>query len=269
MPEILKYEFMQNAFIVWTILAILAPILWIFLIIRRYTLISDTLAHTSLTWVIIWVMLNFSPILTTLFYSIFMSFIIEKLRQTKKLAWDMVLALVLAWNLWVASIILSMDNTAMFNLSSYLFWSIALVSRTDVYIIWTIGILVLILLFFIKNKLMKTSYDEDSALASGINVAFINTIFILTTSTVITLALPIIWILLIWTLIVLPVIIATQISWSFKSTLIISEVVSIISVISWITISYYLGISTSWVITMILLMFFVIFSLWGSVCRIN
>jgi len=266
--EIFQYEFMQNAFIVGIILAILSPILGIFLIIRRYTLISDTLAHTSLTWVIIWLLLKISPILTTLIYSIFMSYIIEKLRQTKKLVWDTVLALVLAWNLAIVAIILSLNNTVMFNLSSYLFWSISLVSRSDVFIIWSISILVWIIIFVIKNKLMKTVYDEDWAIASWINTKFINVILILATSTVITLALPIIWILLIWSLIVLPVIIATQISQSFKSTLIIAEIISIISVLSWIIISYYFNISASWMITAFLIMFFIIFSIYSRIKRI-
>lgn len=267
--EMLQYEFMQNAFIVWIILAVLSPILWVFLIIRRYTLISDTLSHTSLTWVIIWLLFKVSPIITTLIYSIFMSFIIEKLRETKKIAWDSAIALILAWNLAIVAVILSLNSKVMFNISSYLFWSISLVSRTDIYIIWSISLLILVILFAIKNKLMKTIYDEDSAIASWINTKLINIILILSTSTVITLALPIIWFLLIWTLIVLPIIVATQISWSFKSTLIIAEITSIISVLSWITISYYFDISASWIITLFLLIFFVTFSIYNKIKKIH
>lgn len=262
--EIFQYEFMQNAFIVGIILAILSPILGVFLIIRRYTLISDTLAHTSLTGVIIWIILKISPIITTLFYSIFMSFLIEKLRQTKKMTWDMVLALILASNLWFVAIILSLNNKVMFNLSSYLFWSISLISRNDVYVIWSISFFIWLVFFLIKNNLMKTIYDEDSAIASWINTEFINNILILATGTIITLALPIIWILLIWTLIVLPVIIATQVSCSFKSTLIIAEIISVISVLSWIIISYYYWISASWMIIAFLIMFFVLFSIFNK-----
>jgi zinc transport system permease protein len=73
----------------------------------------------------------------------------------------------------------------------------------------------------------------------------------------ITLAIPITWILLLSSLIILPVIISSQISWSFKSTLIIAEIISIISVLSWIIFSYYYDLSASWAISFILLWFFV------------
>lgn len=259
MLEIFQYEFMQNAFIVWIILSILWPIIGVFLIIRRYTMISDTLSHSSLTWVILWLSTWYSPIITTLFYSIFSAIVIEKLRLSKKLAWDMVLALLLAFNLSIVATMISLNSRFMLNISSYLFWSISLVSRKDVYIIILVAFFILWTLFFIKDSLIKVTYDEDNAQASWINTKMINLIFIILVSMLITLSMPITWILLLSVLIILPVIVSTQISWSFKSTIIIAEIVSILSVISWITISYYFDISASWIISFILLWFFVLF----------
>ncbi len=259
MLEILQYEFMQNAFIVGILLWLIGPILGVFLIIRRYTMISDTLAHTSLTGVILWLISSYSPIIVTLFYTVFSALIIEKLRSTKKLAWDMTLSLILALNLWVVATAMSLNSKVMLNISSYLFWSIALVSRQDVYILLWLAWFILIFLYFIKNSLLKVTYDEDNAEASGINVKLINIVFIILVAILITLAIPITWTLLISALIILPVIASSQISWSFKSTIIIAELISIISVILWIILSYYYDISASGMITFMLIWFFVIF----------
>jgi zinc transport system permease protein len=259
MFEILNYDFMRNAYIVWFCLAILWPIIWAFLIMRRYTMISDTISHISLTWVMLWLISSYSPILVTLVYTIFSTIIIEKLRLTKRLTGDMVLSLLLGLNLAIVSLLISLNNRFMLNISSYLFWSIALVSRFDVVVIWVLSILVLIVLFIIRKPLLKITYDEDNAKAVWINVKLINLIFIIIVATIITLAIPITWVLLISSLIVLPIIASTQISSSFKSTIIISEVISLISVFSWITLSYYFDISTSSIITFFLIWFFVIF----------
>lgn len=259
MLEIFQYDFMQNAFIVWIILSILWPIIWVFLIIRRYTMISDTLAHTSLTWIILWLISGYSPILVTLWYSVFSALIIEKLRLTKKLSWDMVLSLFLSLNLAIVAIMISLNSRVMLSISSYFFWSISLVSRQDVYVISVVGLFIFIILFFIRNSLLKTTYDEDNAISSGINTKLINIIFLIIVSLLITLSIPITWILLLSALIILPVIISTQIAKSFKSTILIAQIISFISVISGIIISYYFDISASWMITLILLWFFVIF----------
>lgn len=259
MFEILNYDFMRNAYIVWIFLAILWPIIWTFLIVRRYTMISDTISHISLTWVIIWLVSHFQPIIVTLVYTIFSSIIIEKLRLTKKLSWDMVLALILALNLAIVSLLISLNNRVMLNISSYLFWSISLVSNFDVIVISWLSLFVLLVFYFIKSSLLKITYDEDNAKAIWINVWFYNLVFVMLVAIIITLAIPITWVLLISSLIILPVIASIQISSSFKSTIIIWEIISIISVVSGITLSYFFDISASSGITFLLIWFFIIF----------
>lgn len=261
MLEILSYDFMQNAFIIGSILSILWPIIWVFLIVRRYTMISDTLAHSSLAWIIIWVILWYSPIIFTLFYSILSWIIIEKLRLTKKLSWDMVLSLFLSLNLWIVAIILSLNNNNFINISSYLFWSITLVSREDVYLISTISCIVLFVLYIIRKKLLQSTYDEDNASTSWVNTKLINIIFIIIVSVIITFSIQITWILLLSALITLPVIISSQIAKSFKSTIFLWQIISFICVNLWIIFSYYYDLSASWITILLLLWFFILVQL--------
>jgi zinc transport system permease protein len=66
-----------------------------------------------------------------------------------------------------------------------------LVSRKEVYIVIFIAFIILTTMFLIKKSLLKTTYDEDNAQASGINTKIINLIFIILVSMLITLAIPI------------------------------------------------------------------------------
>lgn len=264
MLSIFQYEFMQNALIAWFIISVIGPILWIFLIIKRYTFISDTLAHSSLTWVIISLFFKISPFITIIIYSIFTSFFIEKLRSSKKLTWDMVLALVLSTNLAIVAISMSLNTNLMLNISSYLFWSITLVSRNDLYILIFISVFIWFFLFFMRKFLIRTTYDEDWSMVSWINTKKINIFFLIFTSITIASAIPIFWILLLWTLIILPIIISTQISWSFKSTIVIAELLSVFSMMSWIIVSYFFDISASWFTTLLLVWFFIVFFIYWN-----
>ena len=45
---ILKYEFLQNAFFTGMIIGVIAPLLGVFVVVRRQSLIADALSHVTL-----------------------------------------------------------------------------------------------------------------------------------------------------------------------------------------------------------------------------
>ena len=46
-----SYDFMQNALFISICIAILCPCIGIFIVLKRYSMIGDTLAHSSLAGV--------------------------------------------------------------------------------------------------------------------------------------------------------------------------------------------------------------------------
>lgn len=259
MLEIFQYEFMQNAYLVWFFLGILWPLLWIFLILKKYSFITDTLSHISLSGAILWFLSQIQPLIVTLGYSILSAILIEKLRLSKKISWDVILTLILAGNLAFISLMMWNMTQGFFNLSSYLFGSIALVSKEDVYIIISTSILLISILLFWFKLLLKISYDEDNMIAKWVWVKNIQIFFMIWVASFITIAIPITWVLLISSIMILPVISAMQISWSLRSTLIIAEILSIISIFTGITLSYFFNLSASGITTFFLLCCFFIF----------
>ncbi len=256
MPSFLEYSFMQHALISWVLISLLCPILGIFLIIRRYTLISDTLAHSSLSGIILGLVSGINPLISTLMYTTASAFIIEKFRLSKKLSWDMVLAIFLTLNMSFVAIALSLNSRVMLNISSYLFWSISLVTEKDTSILACVFIIVLWLFLIFRKELMITTYDEDAARASGVSTKKIHIVFMLIVGMTIAVAFPIVWVLLLSSLLILPVLAASQIAKSFTQTLVFAEIFSCICVISGIIFSYYSDISASGTIGILLVLCF-------------
>jgi zinc transport system ATP-binding protein len=62
MTEMFRYAFMQNAFIVSAFIAILCPSIGIFLVLRRYSMIGDTLSHASLAGIALGLTLDKNPV---------------------------------------------------------------------------------------------------------------------------------------------------------------------------------------------------------------
>ena len=75
--EMFFYGFMQRAFISGIAMAFITPILGLFLILRRQSLMADTLSHVSLVGVALGFLLGMNPTLTTLIVVIIAAIFIE------------------------------------------------------------------------------------------------------------------------------------------------------------------------------------------------
>lgn len=258
--EIFQYSFILRGLEAGIIIAIIAPLIGIFLVLRRYSLIADTLAHVSLAGIALGFLLGINPIISTLGITTASSIGIEKLRTNKRIYGESALALFLSGSLALATVLLSISKGFNSNLINYLFGSIVTVTQNDVFIIATLAVIVIILLTMFYKELVYIAFDEESARVSGIQVHLINTILIVITAITISLAIPIIGILLISALIVIPVITALQLRKSFIKTIVYSEIISIFSVVFGIFISYYLNLSTGGTIVLLMLGIFLIIS---------
>jgi zinc transport system permease protein len=114
---------------------------------------------------------------------------------------------------------------------------------------------------------MMTTYDEEAAKASGLKTERVQMMFMLLVGMTIAVSFPIVGILLLSSLLVLPVIAASQIARSFTQTLVIAELLSVFSVVTGIITSYYTDISASGIITLILVAFFLLFSILNTILK--
>lgn len=260
--DILNYSFMVRGLEAGIVVAVIAPLIGIFLVLRRYSLIADTLSHVSLAGVAGGLLLGWNPVISALGATVVASLGIERLRGSKKVYGESALALFLSGSLALAIVLLSISKGLNANLFQYLFGSLVTVTAGDVRMIFILGILVIAVLAFFYRELVYVTFDEDSAKVSGVHVRLINTILIVLTALAVSLAMPITGVLLIAALMVIPVVTALQFRKSFSRTILFAEIFSIFSVISGIFFSFYLDISTSGAIVLTMLVIFgVVFSL--------
>lgn len=253
MLEIFQYDFIVRGLTAGIIVAFIAPLIGIFLVLRRYSLIADTLSHISLAGVAMAFLFGWNPIITTIGVTTLSSIGIEKLRNTKNVYGESALALFLSGGLALATVLLSIGKGFNSNLLNYLFGSIVTVTSNDIITISILAVIIVILLVLFYKELVYITFDEESAKVSGLPVRFINTLFIILVALTVSLAIPIIGILLITALIVIPVVTALQLRKSFKKTILYSEIISIFSVVSGIFISYHFNLSTGGTIVLLML----------------
>lgn len=258
MFELFKYSFAVRGFEAGVIIAFIAPLIGIFLVLRRYSLIADTLAHVSLAGIAMGFLLQINPIVTAMFSTVLSSVLIERLRVSKKIYGESALAIFLSGSLALAVVLISLAHGFNVGLLNYLFGSIVTVRQVDLYVIGVLGTIVAVTLFLFYKELVYITFDEESAQVSGIPTRFINTLLIVLAALTVSLSIPIVGVLLISALMVIPVVTALQFRQSFSKTIIIAELVSLFSVVTGIFISFYLNLSTGGTIVLVSLTIFVL-----------
>ena len=256
MFQIFHYSFILRGLEAGLLIGAIAPLIGIFLVLRRYSLIADTLSHVSLAGVAIGLLLNINPLITALVASAISSVAIERLRTSRKIYGESALSIFLSGSLALAIILIGLAHGFNVDLFSYLFGSIVTVRQNDIYIILSLSVIITIVITAFYKELVYISFDEEAAKVSGIPVRFFNTLFILLAAAAIAIAIPIIGILLISALLVLPIVTALQLKKSFKATLFWAEIISLFSVLAGIIASFYLNISSGGTIVIIMLIIF-------------
>lgn len=256
MLEIFQYEFMQRAFVAGALIGLTAPLIGIFLVVRRYSLIADTLAHVSLLGIAIGLVFNINPFLTAIIASVLSSILIEKLRSEKKLLTESVLSLFLSGALAMAVVLISITNGFNANLYNYLFGSISIVSTNDIYIIVALAVVLIFSVLYYFKDLFLLCFDGELAIVNKVPVTFLNLLLAILAALQVSISIRAVGVLLIGALMVIPVITSFQFGLGFKKTLILSIIFSEISIFVGLYCSYYLDLASGGTIVMLNLLFF-------------
>jgi len=257
MLEMFQYDFMQRAFLVGIVIAILASISGTFIVLRRYSLMSETLAHSALVGVAVGLVAGYNPIWVAVVASIISAWTIEYLRSYFSLYSDAVLSILLSGTLAIAVIIVSLGESFNNSLFSYLFGSILAVSYEDVVSIFVFGGFSLVLLLIYSKELYFIAYDEEVAQTSGIRVKMLNFLLVTVVAIIIALSIRVVGSLLIGALMVIPTISSLQFRQGFFYTLIIAVCFAILSVISGMVFSFYFSLPSGATIVLSILSIFI------------
>lgn len=235
-----SYSFMQNALFISLCIAILCPCIGIFLVLKRYSMIGDTLAHSSLAGVTLGLLFRDSPVLTSFIFTALAGLSIEFLRQYFKKYTDLILSIVLSISVGIAITLISSGHLHA-NVDAYLFGSMLTVSPVDMAATAILSLLAVLLIAFNYHQLLYITYDEDASRIAGVHVKRLNYLFAFLVAAAISVSIRSVGILVITSMITLPVASALQLQKGFRATFLASLAYSFLSILGGFFISFYIG----------------------------
>ncbi len=254
MLEIFAYAFIRRAFLAGILVAFICPLIGLHLVLRRMSLIGDSLSHIALSGVAIGIITGNSPVLSALVTTSIAALAIEKLKDKFADYGEIAIAIMMSFGMAFAVVLISFARSFNAQLYSYLFGNISAVSNADLIIVFVLSILIFWASHHYYDELFYITLDPTSARLAGVPIKLINTVFILMVAAVITISMRIVGILLISSLIVLPVASAMQLAKSFKQAIILALAFAELAVILGIVISYYLQLAAGGVIVLLLVL---------------
>ena len=258
MLEMFEYEFMQRAFLVGMLIAILASVSGTFVVLKRYSMISETLAHSALVGVAVGLVAGYNPLWMAVIVAVFSAWLIEYLRSSFSLYSDAILAILLSGSLAIAVIIVSLGGAFNNSLFSYLFGSILAVSDEDVTTVLVFGGIALSLLLVFAKEFYFIAYDEEVAKVSGIRVKLLNFLLVTIVAIIIALSIRVVGTLLIGALMVIPTVAALQFRLGFLNTVLVSLLFAISSMAIGMSLSYYFSLPSGATVVLCVLVIFIV-----------
>lgn len=271
--EYLSYPFVRYAFIAGVLIALCSSLLGVTLVLKRYSFIGDGLSHVAFGAMAIAAVLSISnELIIVMPVTIIVAILLLKGGQNAKIKGDAALAMLSVGSMAAGYLLLNMFSASA-NVSgdvcSTLFGSTSILTLQgrDVAVCVIMSLLVIGVFLVFYNKIFAITFDENFAVATGVNASLYNLMIAVITAIIIVLAMNLVGALLTSALMIFPALSAMRVFSTFRQVIICSAIVSVTSAALGILVSIMISSPVGATIVVVDLIVFACFSLAGRILR--
>ncbi len=236
--EMFSYSFLVRAFIVGLLVSLCASMLGVSLVLKRYSMIGDSLSNVGFGALAIAMALNAAPLAFSIPVVIVAAFLLMHLNENSLIKGDAALALVSTASLAIGVMVVSLTTGLNTDVCSYMFGSILVMSKADVYLSVTLSLIVIALFIFCYHQMFAITFDENFARATGVKVKWYKNLLAILTALTVAIGMRMMGALLISSLIIFPALTAMRLCRSFKWVMIHATIISVVCFFSGLVMSY-------------------------------
>lgn len=231
MPYPFDREYMQLALLAGLVVGATAPLIGVYLVQRRLSLLGDGIGHLAFAGVAAGVLADVWPVWTALVVAVVGALSIEVLRGRKLASGDLALAIFFYGGIAGGVVLAGAGHALNASLFTYLFGSLLTVDTGDVALVIGIGLAVAATVALLGAALFASALDEEWSRVAGLPVGLLNAVFAVLTAVTIVAAMRVVGILLVSALMVVPVAGAQVVARSQRGVLGWSVAIGMLSVV--------------------------------------
>lgn len=266
MADLLALDFMRNALLAALLVGVAAPLVGIFLVQRRMSLIGDGIGHVALAGVGVGIFTGSSPVWTALAAAVVAAVVVELVQRLGRTSGDLALAVMFYGGIAAGVVIIARSPSGTpGNLTGYLFGAINTVSRTDLVVFAVLSAVVIVVTATLRGRLFAVAQDEEYARAAGLPVLGLNVLLAVLTAVTVVVSMRVIGLLLISALMILPNASGQFLGRSFRASLRWAVLIGLLTSVGGVVVSFYADTPSGGTIVLLAIGVFALAGLVGAV----
>lgn len=261
MTEMLTYDFMRNAFIVGTLVALCAALLGVPLVLKRFAMIGDGLSHVAFGTMAIALAFGWTPLYVALPVVALSSIGLLHLSDDSAVKGDAAIAMISTSAMAIGVSVISLSKGMNTDVYSYMFGSILAIDEKDLWLSVILAVVVIGLYMASFNYLFAITFDEPFAHASGIPVRRYRLLLSLLTAVTVVLGLRLVGALLISGLVIFPASSGMRLAKSFRAVVLVAAVTATVAMIGGLVLSYLYNLPAGATVVLLNLALFILSSI--------
>lgn len=234
----MSYPFMVRAITVGILVSLCAALLGVSMVLKRYSMIGDGLSHVGFAALAAAAATGMAPLKVAIPVCILAAFLMLRLSENSRLKGDSAVAIVCSGSLAIGVMIISLSSGMNTDVSNYMFGSILSISEEDAVVTRILSIIVIVVFLAFYNRIFAVTFDENFAKATGTRTGIYNMILAILTAITVVIGMRLMGALLISSLIIFPSLSSMRVCKRYKSVMISSVIISVVSFIIGILISF-------------------------------
>jgi zinc/manganese transport system permease protein len=250
-----QYEFMQNAFLAGTIVAIMCGAIGVFVMARGLSFITHSFSHIGFSGATFAVWMGWNPLSGLLLFTTLSALAIGQI-GVKFFRREASISVILSVFLGLGILFLTLSKQTTSFTSTILFGSVVGISSKEVITIVILTSILLLILMLGYRMLKFDSFDPIGAEASGLPIRFISIGFLILLSIGVAEAVQIVGALLVFALMTIPAATSRFLTHSVFKMILVSSGLAVLGVWAGLTLSFLTNAPVSFFITVFEALFY-------------
>jgi zinc transport system permease protein len=240
----LHFEFMRNAVMAGVLVSVVCGVVGTLIVVNRIVFMSGGIAHAAYGGIGLALYTGMSPILGAGMFSVGASLIIGAVSLKSRHRTDTIIGVIWAVGMAIGVVLVDLTPGYHVDLMSYLFGSILAVPKSDLWFMFPMVLLIVLLVVFFFKEFVAISYDEEFARVRGIPVNMLYLLLFCMIGFSVVMIIRIVGLILVIALLSIPPYIAEKFTTSLGHMMVLSALLGMLFTVTGLWISFSLNLTS-------------------------